>query len=117
MHIHHYMYGIFMITIAGYCGLVFKSPRATFWIALLFGWGVGFTFDEMGLWLNANISPTLRWDRDGLAVGILALIAACLFSVVRKKKTEARKPQPVPARTSPRLETGAAGVVAVPQED
>ena len=42
IHIHHYMYGIFMITVAGYCGLVFKSPKATFWIALLFGWGAGF---------------------------------------------------------------------------
>jgi hypothetical protein len=85
MHIHHYMYGIFIITIAGYCGLVFKGPKATFWIALLYGWGAGFTFDEMGMWLNANISPSMRWSRDGLAVGALALVLGAVISFLLKK--------------------------------
>jgi hypothetical protein len=110
------MYGIFMITVAGYCGLVFKGPKATFWIALLYGWGAGFTFDEMGMWLNANISPTLRWDREGLAIGILALVLAGLLSIYLRKRA-LRKAQPVSEQAPARLEGGAAGVVALPQED
>jgi hypothetical protein len=82
------MYGIFMITFAGYCGLVFKSPKATFWIALLFGWGAGFTFDEMGMWMNASIDGRFRWDRDGLTIGILALIIAGMFSIALRKKSQ-----------------------------
>src|SRR5712691_7393846 len=35
MHIHHYVYGIFILTIAGYLALIFKSDRASLWIALL----------------------------------------------------------------------------------
>jgi hypothetical protein len=81
------MYGIFMITLAGYCALALKGPRATFWIALLYGCGAGFTFDELGMWLNSSISPRLRWDRDGLAIGVFALVIAGLFSIGIKKKS------------------------------
>jgi uncharacterized membrane protein YagU involved in acid resistance len=88
MHIHHYMYGIFMITFAGYCALVFKGPKATFWIALLYGWGAGFTFDEMSMWLNSYANPRLRWEYDGLIIGFLGLAIAGLFSIGIKKKSE-----------------------------
>ena len=36
MHIHHYVYGIFILTVAGNLALIFKSERATLWIALLY---------------------------------------------------------------------------------
>src|SRR5712672_788877 len=81
MHVHHYMYGIFMITFAGYCALVLKGPKATFWISLLYGWGAGFTFDELGMWLNSSISSRLRWDPDGVIVGVLGLAIAGLLSI------------------------------------
>src|SRR5262245_48919583 len=31
LHIHHYVYGIFLLTAAGYLALLFKGPRATTW--------------------------------------------------------------------------------------
>ena len=79
------MYGIFMITFAGYCALVFKGPKATFWIALLYGWGAGFTFDEMSMWFNSYANPRLRWESD-LDIGFLCLAIASLFSVGIKKE-------------------------------
>jgi hypothetical protein len=94
MHIHHYMYGIFMLTVAGYFALVFKGPKATFWIALLYGWGAGFTFDEMGMWLNSSINPRLRWDRDGVIIGIFALIVVGMLSIALRKKQEASRTEP-----------------------
>src|SRR5207245_5113171 len=57
LHIHHYVYGIFILTAAGYLALVFKSNRATLWIAVLYGLGVGLTFCVFGMWL---ISPFYR---------------------------------------------------------
>ena len=85
MHIHHYMYGIFMLTIAGYLGLVFKGPKATFWIALLYGWGAGFTFDEMGMWLNSSVNQSLPPNPKGVILGMLALTVLCLFSIASRK--------------------------------
>jgi hypothetical protein len=89
MHIHHYMYGIFMLTVAGYFALVFKGSRATFWIALLYGWGAGFTFDEMRMWLNSSVNPSQRWDYGGLIIGISALTVIGMFSIALKRKQEA----------------------------
>jgi hypothetical protein len=89
MHIHHYVYGIFMLTIAGYLGLVFKGPKATFWIALLYGWGAGFTFDEMGMWLNSSLNQGLRKNPEGVIIGMLALTLLCFFSIALKKQPQA----------------------------
>jgi hypothetical protein len=94
MHIHHYMYGIFMLTIAGYLGLTFKGPKATFWIALLYGWGAGFTFDEMGMWLNSSVDQSLRWDNDGVVLGILALLVLGLYAVRARRQLDVPRTQP-----------------------
>jgi hypothetical protein len=64
MHIHHYVYGIFILTIAGYLALIFKSDRASLWIALLYGSGVGLTFDEFGMWLNPSFQRAVRRQRQ-----------------------------------------------------
>ena len=69
------------------------------------------------MWFNANISPTMRWDRDGLAIGILALVLAGLLSIYLRRKSLRRQAQLVPELTSARLESGTTGVVALPQED
>jgi hypothetical protein len=71
----------------------------------------------MGLWLNANISPSLRWDRDGLAIGFLALVFAGLLSIYLRRRSLRSQAQPAAERASSRLENGAPGVVALPQED
>src|SRR5713226_1710550 len=51
---HHYVYGIFLLAISGYLALLFKSPRAIPWISLLYGLGLGLTFDEFGFWVSLN---------------------------------------------------------------
>src|SRR6266581_8335030 len=66
MHIHHYVYGIFILVVAGYLAMIFKSDRATSWIALLYGLGVGLTFDEFGMWLNPSFQRGARWSVSGL---------------------------------------------------
>jgi hypothetical protein len=94
IHIHHYTYGIFMLTVAGYFALVLKGPKATFWIALLYGWGAGFTFDEMGMWLNSSIDQSTRWEKGGVFFGALALMMSVLLSVLLKKQPIAQQTVP-----------------------
>ena len=98
IHIHHYTYGIFMLTVAGYFALALKGPRATFWVALLYGWGAGFTFDEMGMWLNSSIDQSARWDMAGMLIGALALMISVLLSVLLRKLPAAEQTQSAPAK-------------------
>jgi hypothetical protein len=122
MHIHHYMYGIFMLTVAGYFALVFKGPRATFWIALLYGWGAGFTFDEMRMWLNSSVNQSLRWDREGVIIGISALSVIGTLSIALKRKREASRTEPEIfdrslGRENDRLDNGTIDILAAQEED
>jgi hypothetical protein len=122
IHIHHYTYGIFMLTVAGYFALVLKGPRATFWIALLYGWGAGFTFDEMGMWLNSSIDQSARWEKAGVFFGALALMVSVLLSVLlRKQPTGEQTKSMAPAgRTdnqNARFRKGSIDLLTAPEEE
>src|SRR5262249_6829667 len=74
MHIHHYVYGIFILVIAGYLALVFRGDGARSWIALLYGLGVGLTFDEFGMWLNPPFVRGVRGNTNGITMVVIALV-------------------------------------------
>jgi len=105
MHIHHYVYGIFILAVAGYLALIFKSDRATLWIALLYGLGVGLTFDEFGMWLDPPFQRGVRWSTNGLAIVVVALVLAALSPVIyRRQRPSASRFREV-ATTEPAHET------------
>ena len=85
-HIHHYVYGIFILTIAGYLALIFKGNQPTFWIALLYGLGAGLTFDEFGMWLNPPFQRGVRWNAAGIAIVIVVLALAALIPVLVRRR-------------------------------
>jgi hypothetical protein len=85
VRVHHYVYGIFLLTIAGYLALLFKGPRATAWIACMYGLGVGLTFDEFGFWINLNGGRGVRWHTGGLAlIGILFFASVAVPAIYSK---------------------------------
>jgi hypothetical protein len=89
VHLHHYVFGIFILTIAGYLALVFKGPRATFGIGLLYGLGVGLTYDEFGYWVSPRYArgADVRWDTTGLLiVGGWFLIVALLGAITGRRR-------------------------------
>jgi len=96
LHIHHYVYGIFILTAAGYLALVFKSHRATLWIALLYGLGVGLTFDEFGMWLNPPFQRGVRWSSNGLTIVIVALGMAALAPMIYGRPRQSTSESPLP---------------------
>src|SRR6516162_6192734 len=106
MHIHHYVYGIFILTIAGYLALIFKSQGATSWIALLFGLGVGLTFDEFGMWLNPPFQRGARWNMNGLEFVIIALALLGLIPVIFRRQQPVENFEEIaPAEPAPEAET------------
>src|SRR2546426_5250313 len=96
LHIHHYVYGIFILTAAGYLALVFKSHRATLWIALLYGLGVGLTFDEFGMWLNPPFQRGVRCSTNGLTIVIVALVMAALAPMIYGRPRQSTSESPLP---------------------
>ncbi len=92
MRIHHYVFGIFILTIAGYLALLFKSPRATFAIGLLYGLGVGLTFDEFGFWFNPPrvvMAGGTRWQYKGILVITSFFVVTALL-----RQLLAKRPRP-----------------------
>jgi hypothetical protein len=90
LHIHHYVYGIFILAIAGYLAMIFKGDRATSWIALLYGLGIGLTFDEFGMWLNPPFQRGTRWNMGGLEFVIIALAFAGLLPLLFRRQSDDR---------------------------
>lgn len=68
LRVHHYTYGFFIIAAACYLALIFSGPRAKFLIALLFGFGLGLSFDEFAMWLKLRGDDLARWEYDGVVI-------------------------------------------------
>jgi hypothetical protein len=79
LHIHHFTYGIIILAAAGFLSLLFSGPRGKFWIAMLYGTGLGFAFDEFAMWLRLDETDPVRWDYDGFV--IIAGIFLMLFTI------------------------------------
>jgi len=92
MRLHHYVFGILILTMAGYLALLFKGPRATLWIALLYGLGVGLTFDEFGFGFNpprAAMPRGARWEYTGILVIVSFFLVTALVRQLRSRRPRA----------------------------
>jgi len=77
-HVHHLNYGIFLLSaVCGY--LLFRRPtgRRLEVAAILYGIGMGLTFDEFGMWIHLGGSYWQRasWDAVTVVASFFALIA------------------------------------------
>jgi hypothetical protein len=77
-HIHHLNYGIFLLAAVG-AYLLFRRPvgRGAEVAAVLYGIGLGLTFDEFGMWLHLGGGYWQRasWDAVIVIAAVLGLIA------------------------------------------
>lgn len=103
MHIHHYVYGIFILVIAGYLALIFRGDRARPWIALLYGLGVGLTFDEFGFWLNPPFVRGVRWNTNGITIVVVLIAAALTPLLIQEGRIRRRRSRGSQSLTTPSL--------------
>jgi hypothetical protein len=80
IHVHHLVFGIVLMMIAGFCGFAFQPDSP--WLEILavaFGVGMGLTLDEFALWLHLD---DVYWAEEGRrsvdAVILAALIGGAL---------------------------------------
>jgi hypothetical protein len=79
-HIHHLVWGIMLLLIAGYVGVTIApgSPWHEI-LAILFGVGTGLTLDEFALWLNLK---DVYWSQQGRRSIDAVILAATLTGMV-----------------------------------
>lgn len=71
VHIHHFAYGILVNSVIGYLLLVLPKNIVEKWklkLAAFFGIGLGWTFDEFGMWLRLEDEYYLRQTYDAIVV-------------------------------------------------
>ena len=76
LHIHHLVWGICLLMIAGFLGFALQPPDP--WIdilAILFGIGMGLTLDEFALWLHLE---DVYWSDEGRQ-SVDAVVVALVF--------------------------------------
>ena len=79
-HIHHLVWGILLLLIAGYVGVAVAPPSP--WheiLAVLFGIGTGLTLDEFALWLNLE---DVYWSERGRRSIDAVIVTATLTGMV-----------------------------------
>jgi hypothetical protein len=76
-HVHHLNYGIFLLSLCG-AYLIFARPtgRKMTFCAIIYGIGLGLTFDEFGMWLHLGGMYWQRASYDAIITiaAVLALI-------------------------------------------
>ncbi|HWC75477.1 MAG TPA: hypothetical protein VG454_16235 [Gemmatimonadales bacterium] len=71
-HVHHLNYGIFLLAAVG-AWLLFTPGPAAPAAAVIYGIGLGLTFDEFGMWLHLNGDYWQRASFDAVIVLAAAL--------------------------------------------
>jgi hypothetical protein len=71
-HVHHLNYGIFLLAGVGAYLLFTPGPAASV-VAVIYGVGLGLTFDEFGMWLNLSGDYWQRASFDAVIVLAAAL--------------------------------------------
>jgi hypothetical protein len=77
IHFHHFWYGLAMIVVAGWLGIVYDNPHYRRFYAVLFGLGSGLVGDEVGLLLtfgNYNSDLTFFFFVIAVSVGAIGLL-------------------------------------------
>ncbi len=79
VHVHHFWYGLIMVGVSGWLGIVTNDERYNRIYALVFGLGAGFIGDEVGLLLTfGDYYSTLTFEFFVAAVAAVVLITLFL---------------------------------------
>ena len=84
-HVHHLNYGIFLLSaVGGYSLFARPDGRAAELAALAYGFALGLTFDEFGMWLHLGGSYWQRASVDAVIV-VAALMGLVAFAPELKR--------------------------------
>lgn len=79
IHIHHLNFGISLLALSGLLGFYFSDSKWRKKIIVLYGIGLGLTFDEFGMWLHLEDHYWIRTSYDAIIIISLILLNAIFF--------------------------------------
>ncbi len=85
VHVHHFAFGIIILSISGYLSLLFHGKKPQHLIAALYGIGLALSYDEFGMWLNLEDNYWIRQSYDAVAIILVILINVVYFSSLWQK--------------------------------
>ncbi len=86
VHIHHFAYGIIILTLVGALELIIRPHgRVRNLVAIVFGIGMGLAYDEFGMWLKLENNYFSELNYDAVIVIALILLNVIYFEGFRKK--------------------------------
>jgi hypothetical protein len=80
LHLHHLVWGIVLLMVAGFLGFVMRqgSPRTEI-VAGIFGVGMGLTLDEFALWIHLR---DVYWAEEGRSSFDAVVVAAVIGGLI-----------------------------------
>lgn len=79
IHIHHLNYGIIFLAVAGFLSFYLSNSKFRNKIIVLYGIGLGLTFDELALWLHLENHYWERASYDAIVIISVILLNAVFF--------------------------------------
>lgn len=80
VHVHHFAFGIILLSVTGYFSLIFRGKKSQHILAVFYGIGLALSYDEFGMWLNLEDNYWIRQSYDAIAVILVLLINVVYFS-------------------------------------
>jgi hypothetical protein len=76
LHIHHFVWGILLLILVGFAGLMVENMRWHPWLAIVFGIAAALVLDEFAIWLN--LSDVYWTDQGRISVDVVVVVAALM---------------------------------------
>jgi Na+/H+ antiporter NhaC len=89
-HVHHFIWGVFVLAIVGFISLETDRWRRT--QALFYGVGLALAFDEFGMWTKLTTDYNIDSSQDAMAV-IFAILVFLVYGIgiIRRAWPHARR--------------------------
>jgi hypothetical protein len=84
LHIHHYVWGIFIVLVVGFLAMTLDQPKWHPWLAIPFGIGAALVLDEFALLLNLQDVYWAKEGRQSLDAVVLVLALLGVYIVAER---------------------------------
>lgn len=76
-HVHHLNFGIILLVISGFISIIQPIKKHLYLLAILYGVGLGLTFDEFAIWFTLNDN---YWNR--MSYDAVIIISAIFLNII-----------------------------------
>lgn len=91
VHIHHFTYGVVILVVVGLYLIIRRPGVESVYFRraiLLYGVGLGLTFDEFGMWVRLEDDYWVRQSYDAVVVILLLLLNVAYYKTIKELFTK-----------------------------